>query len=792
MNFPASLAQMAAHEPQTQRYASFSAAGDNFIGNGGIQLPAGTYYAISALSWFGKLATLHECATLPSGQVQVTQGMALAIFLRLEPAFGDGMARLPLLRHVLSDVKLDSFIATMEPLVTAELNRRGEDHWANLSAAYEMLGSLQHNLVCVPADLLLTEPIVSTASAAVRTYESKFKNWSFGAMVDVASYQAAANFVQNLGNYARSADKTNSESDFGFLLKLLLAKMPLEDREHRDACAGLTRLFRRSRTPSCFGFDDVKSAPDFLASISQGIELSTDATRSDAWARNISRFIKAFRLTAILLEDAPDQHSALQRLIGAAGLEGGLNQAVMDELESTIDEHLSQSLESYSSLMPAARIAKACQDMQASIVRMKRAYSNASEGTPEQARAQAQSMTSVNKSLQYSGFQHALESAQGSNGFGVFNPDGQGLGAHQFLLHSLYNSSAPSNDAIVRLLRNLKSQYESYFSQVCQGSFRSTLSPFRLVSDDVTKLCNLDFASFDVDAFLWRFRCSVAADFKEKYPTPCKWSFIPNCMGNAFAPFERLLLAFGVDMASVNALVSMLEEIILRGGDDGPHAADNVLREYLREAQELLKAFVGGARSLTQFVGPGVNSAAGRAYTAFMESVVDKIKQQELLHIRGRSTSSSAHSKRGATPAHGGAASFLPSSSSSFSSSSMSSSSSPPKKQKTVAAASKGGKGGGKGSSRQGSFAHKVVYGGGGKYVLIGSTYYNLNACKADIVAQNSSFPVEYAYAALLKSDNKLAWCPAGANVPREALTTPFDGFVVNSYALGFDRPSDF
>jgi hypothetical protein len=84
------------------------------------------------------------------------------------------------------------------------------------------------------------------------------------------------------------------------------------------------------------------------------------------------------------------------------------------------------------------------------------------------------------------------------------------------------------------------------------------------------------------------------------------------------------------------------------------------------------------------------------------------------------------------------------------------------------------------------------VYGGGGKYVLIGSTYYNLNACKADIVAQNSSFPVEYAYAALLKSDNKLAWCPAGANVPREALTTPFDGFVVNSYALGFDRPSDF
>ena len=86
--------------------------------------------------------------------------------------------------------------------------------------------------------------------------------------------------------------------------------------------------------------------------------------------------------------------SLAQRLIGAAGLEGGLNQAIMDALESTIDEYLSHSLESYSSLLPAACIAKACQDMQAAIVRMKRAYSNASEGTPEQARAQEQNMTS--------------------------------------------------------------------------------------------------------------------------------------------------------------------------------------------------------------------------------------------------------------------------------------------------------------------------------------------------------------------------------------------------------------
>jgi len=82
--------------------------------------------------------------------------MALAIFLRLEPALGEGVARL---RHVLSVVKLDSFIATLKPLVNEELGCRGGGHWTNLSSAYEMLGSLQHDLVRVPADFLVTEPI---------------------------------------------------------------------------------------------------------------------------------------------------------------------------------------------------------------------------------------------------------------------------------------------------------------------------------------------------------------------------------------------------------------------------------------------------------------------------------------------------------------------------------------------------------------------------------------------------------------------------------------------------------
>ena len=276
---------------------------------------------------------------------------------------------------------------------------------------------------------------------------------------------------------------------------------------------------------------------------------------------------------------------------------------------------------------------------------------------------------------------------------------------------------------------------------------------------------------------------------------PPLWSTVPNCMGNAFAPFERLLLAYGFDAASVNTLVSMLEEIILRGGDDGPYAADAVLREYLRDAQERLKAFVGGARSLDRFVGPGPHSTAVVSYTAFMESVVEKIKQQELRQIRGETAPSVVHPKRSAPLGHGHTALPMtpPSPSSVSSSSSSSSSSSPPKKTKTMAfAAGTGGKSGGKGAPKQGSLAHRVRYGGGGNYVLIGNQYYNLKALKADIAARSSLFPASYAYVALVKSINKLAWCPAGASIPREAFTSPFEGFAIDSYALGVERPSDF
>jgi hypothetical protein len=74
---------------------------------------------------------------------------------------------------------------------------------------------------------LLTEQ-VTAVNASLRALEAKYKNWTFGAMVSAASDKVAADFVQNLGNYARAADKTDSESDFAYLLKQVLLKMSPE------------------------------------------------------------------------------------------------------------------------------------------------------------------------------------------------------------------------------------------------------------------------------------------------------------------------------------------------------------------------------------------------------------------------------------------------------------------------------------------------------------------------------------------------------------------------------------
>jgi len=320
--------------------------------------------------------------------------------------------------------------------------------------------------------------------------EEKFKNWTFGMMVRAASYDVAADFMQNLGNHARVADKTGATSNYFYLLKQLLKKMPEEDREHWDASAGLLRLFTKSAWPASVTRALATTAPDFLAQITKGVAFSAEATSTDAWADSIELVTDAFPLFARLFKGVPNPRSAVQRMTHSAGLEKGLNQAVLEGLENKIDEHLRDRLDDYSAMEPAKRIAKACDEMQAAMARVQQVYSRTDEGTTEQALAQLQSQMSVNKSVVYANMSTFVKTVEDkSHVFRLFNYERQNLGAHQFAIHSFFNhKSATAKDLIVEELYNARVSFGAYLSAEVKGHFVDNIEVFSLREAEVTAL----------------------------------------------------------------------------------------------------------------------------------------------------------------------------------------------------------------------------------------------------------------------------------------------------------------
>ena len=114
-----------------------------------------------------------------------------------------------------------------------------------------------------------------------------------------------------------------------------------------------------------------------------------------------------------------------------------------------------------------------------------------------------------------------------------------------------------------------------------------------------------------------------------------------------------------------------------------------------------------------------------------------------------------------------------------------------PKKSKHPSGG-KGGKGTGKRASKQGSNASKVSYGKNGDYVLLARTYYDLKRLKRDLADNNSVFPHEYAYMALLHTHDKLSWFPVGVAPPGAIFDAPFAGFDSSKYSLDREQPADF
>ena len=395
------------------------------------------------------------------------------------------------------------------------------------------------------------------------------------------------------------------------------------------------------------------TAPDFFAQIVQGIKFNTEATKAEAWAEYLALMLDFFPLFARLVQGVSDLRSAAQRLAHAAGLEKGLNQAIMEALENKIEEHLRDELDAYSALEPGKRIAKACYEMQAAIARVQLAYSRSGEGTTEQARAQMQSELYVNKSAVYANLSTYVKTVEdNSHIFHLFNFGRQNLGAYQFTIQAFYNTkNSPSKDLIVEALHNARVSYGVYLSAEIKGQFEDNIDTFSLREDEISKLRNMKLASLDVDGLLWRFRCAFVAGLRKQYPKPCTWSKLPNCMGLAFGPLERLLFALGFNAESVNNLVAMLEETLFLGGADGPASANEILRKYLEEAEHILQTFAMSSRSLDKFQGTAKSGAAFATYVAIKKAAADELRAQQLDFMRGRNaeqSSSTSTPKRGA------------------------------------------------------------------------------------------------------------------------------------------------
>ena len=242
--------------------------------------------------------------------------------------------------------------------------------------------------------------------------------------------------------------------------------MPEEDREHWDVSPGLLRLFEKSIWPLGVKRPRAATAPDFFAQLGQGIQFNSEATKAEAYANNLALMLDFFPLLARLCQGVSDLRSAVQRLAHAAGLEKGLNQAIMEALENKIEEHLRDELDDYSVLEPGKRIAKACDEMQAAIARVQLAYSRSGEGTTEQARAHMQSELTVNKSAVYANLSTYVKTVEdNSHVLHLFNFGRQNLGAYQFTIQAFYNTkNAPSKDLIVEALHNARVSYGVYLS----------------------------------------------------------------------------------------------------------------------------------------------------------------------------------------------------------------------------------------------------------------------------------------------------------------------------------------
>ena len=111
-----------------------------------------------------------------------------------------------------------------------------------------------------------------------------------------------------------------------------------------------------------------------------------------------------------------------------------------------------------------------------------------SAGTHAQARAPVKVLTSVSTSVEYATAKDFLEINTGSKGYAVFNLDGKGLGAHQYLLKAFFeHNQGTSLDPVIKFLRARENEFWLFVAEAAAGDDDYGIFPFELSDDDKEK-----------------------------------------------------------------------------------------------------------------------------------------------------------------------------------------------------------------------------------------------------------------------------------------------------------------
>jgi len=240
------------------------------------------------------------------------------------------------------------------------------------------------------------------------------------------------------------------------ILSTLLDYLPAFYKTYRDASPGLSPFFVEVRPPAVFFELAVTGAPQLFARIDRGRLLAQASTCGDTLAKFLQLTERAYPFIAIIIKRSDDKRAHVLRLAHAVGCGGNLDFAMLGSLEEKIKEHLSDSLEVLASMQTSARITAACEEIEGAETQVKSYFKAAgtSAGTHAQARAHVKVLTSVSTSVEYATAKDFLEINTGSKGYAVFNLDGKGLGAHQYLLKAFFeHNRGTSQDPVIKFLR---------------------------------------------------------------------------------------------------------------------------------------------------------------------------------------------------------------------------------------------------------------------------------------------------------------------------------------------------